>query len=108
MAPLLFPAFARTVPPSRFGAGPVVADRLYQPMLRCEIILRTFFTAVASAGFTKASLPGRPAILPINAAPCDAKWGNKLAKAMTWQEIPPWHDFRHHLYRQNGVEIYVN
>jgi hypothetical protein len=53
MAPLLFPAFARTVPPSRFGAGPVVADRLYQPMLRCEIILRTFFPAVASDGLAK-------------------------------------------------------
>jgi hypothetical protein len=77
-------------------------------MLHCENILRTFFTAVAPDGFSKASLLGRPAIVPINTATCDAKWGNKPAKAMAWQEIPPWRDLRHHPDWENGVGIYVN
>jgi hypothetical protein len=76
-------------------------------MLHCENILRTFFTAVAPDGFSKASLLGRPAIVPINTATCDAKCGNNLAKAMAWQEIPPWRDFRHHPDPENGVWIYV-
>jgi hypothetical protein len=84
------------------------AERRHQPMLRRENIVRSFFPAIAPDGFSKASLLGRPAIVPINEATCDAKWGNKLAKDTTRQKIPPWRNFRYHPYRENGVGIYVN